>query len=373
MNRFLLCLLFVLPLASAAEEGSQLAELLDADDDRFPRVTTPREFVFPEDHGPHPEYRNEWWYVTGNLDSDSGRRFGFELTIFRFALEPTAEPGESGWRTNQVYIAHLALTDPENERFLVAERYSRGALGLAGATAEPFAVWVDDWEIAERAERAPFERWRLVATDEDFALALELDAAKAPILNGDGGLSQKSDEPGNASYYYSVTRLDTAGEVRVDEETYKVTGTSWLDREWSSSALASDQVGWDWFALQLDDGSELMYYNIRKLDGSRDRNSAGTLTGSDGEATKLKTDDVQLEVIETWASPAGGRYPSRWRLSVPSRGIELEVVPVMADQELFTTVRYWEGAVDINGKAGGRTVSGRGYVELTGYAESDRE
>lgn len=363
---FVWFLMIALPLA--AQEGSELAELLDANDERFPRATTLREFTFPADHGPHPEYRNEWWYITGNLEGDSGRRFGFELTIFRFALAPTYEATGSAWRTNQIYIAHLALTDAANERFLVAERYSRGALGLAGAAAAPFRVWIDDWEIAERNEAGPRERWRIVAEDEDFALSLDLDALKAPVLNGDEGLSQKSDEPGNASYYYSITRLDTSGEVRLDGERFEVSGTSWLDREWSSSALADDQEGWDWFALQLDDGSELMYYNIRLDDGSRDPNSGGTLTDAAGLATKIGSDDVELDVLDAWSSPEGGRYPSRWRLRIPSRDIDVEVVPVMADQELFTTVRYWEGAVNVSGTAAGGPVRGVGYVELTGYA-----
>ncbi len=365
-----LALLILLPLTLAAQEGSELADLLDADDERFPKATAPRRFEFPADHGPHPEYRNEWWYVTGNVEDEDGRRFGFELTIFRFALKPTLQATDSAWRTNQIYVAHLAVTDPDDERFLVAERYSRGALGLAGATAEPFAVWIDDWEIAARDDTATHERWHLSAEDEDFALSLELDALKPPVLNGDAGLSQKSDEIGNASYYYSITRLGTTGEIRIGDERFTVTGTSWLDREWSSSALADDQVGWDWFALQLDDGTELMYYHIRKTDGARDRNSAGTFTDVDGMASKLAAGEIELVVLEDWASPEGGRYPSRWRLAVQARDIDLEIVPVMSNQELFTTVRYWEGAVDVAGTAGGKPVSGKGYVELTGYAES---
>ncbi len=370
MRHLILLLLLPICAPATADEGPGLAELLDANDERFLRALAIREFQFPADHGPHPEYRNEWWYVTGNLEGDQGRRFGFELTIFRFALEPSSAFGESAWRTNQIYVAHLALTDAANERFLVAERYSRGALDLAGATATPFSVWIDDWEIASRADSGPRERWRLVANDDAFGLSLELDALKPPVLNGDRGLSQKSDEPGNASYYYSITRLDTSGEIRLDGERFDVRGTSWLDREWSSSALADNQEGWDWFALQLDDGTELMYYNIRFDDGSRDPNSAGTLTGVAGDAFKLASDYVELEILETWQSPAGGRYPSRWRLRVPNQSIALEITPVMADQELFTTVRYWEGAVNISGTAGGNPVKGVGYVELTGYAES---
>ncbi len=197
---------------------------------------------------------------------------------------------------------------------------------------------------------------------------MSLDALKQPVLNGTDGLSQKSAEAGNASYYYSITRLATNGSLRIGDEEFEVSGLSWLDREWSTSALASDQQGWDWFALQLDDSSELMFYNLRKTDGSQDRHSSGTYTSTNGLAQHLQQDDVQVEVLDTWESDEGGRYPSRWRVLVPAQALELEVTPVMADQELFTTVRYWEGAVDVVGTRGGRPLEGRGYVELTGYA-----
>lgn len=363
----LLALVFIFLAASAAtaEERAELVELLDAANDAFPRATEPRRFEFPADHGPHPEYRNEWWYVTGNLDDESGRRFGYELTIFRFALTPQLGESASAWRTNQLFIAHLALTDPAGERFVVGEKYSRGALGLAGAEADPFAVWIDDWAI--RADASAPEVWQLSADSDDIALELTLTSLKPPVLNGDAGLSQKSSEPGNASYYYSLTRLATEGELRIGNEVFRVRGSSWADREWSSSALGDDQVGWDWFALQFEDGRELMIYQLRRRDGSADPNSAGTLVLVDGTSVHLTNDDLVLRVLATWNSPEGGSYPSRWQLEVPAHGIRVEVEPVMADQELFTTVRYWEGAVDVIGDNG---TDGRGYVELTGYAES---
>lgn len=365
----LLFLCFLVSGGRCAEdpgEPSGLAALLgSAADPGFARALEPREFVFPRDHGPHPGFRNEWWYVTGNLDSDSGRRFGFELTIFRFALAPDMPVSNSAWRTNQVYIAHLAVTDAGNTEFYVAQRYSRGALDLAGARADPFRVWIDDWQIGSQASS---HAWRLRANDEDFGIDLSLSALKEPVLNGTGGLSQKSADPGNASYYYSVTRLDTAGRIRVGDREFAVSGLSWLDREWSTSALADDQVGWDWFALQLSDGSDLMYYGLRSTDGSRDTASAGTYVDADGVATHLDTRDVAMTVLDTWDSPRGGTYPSRWLLSVPRLGIEVTVAPIVAEQELITTVRYWEGAVDVEGTHEAVPVSGRGYVELTGYA-----
>ncbi|MDH3860272.1 MAG: carotenoid 1,2-hydratase [Gammaproteobacteria bacterium] len=361
---------FIFGSAYAEETGaqtSQLADLLGSDaDPAFARAIAPRAFVFPQDHGPHPEFRNEWWYVTGNLDNEDGERFGFELTIFRFALTPSVSASKSAWRTNQVYIAHLAVTDADNKRFYVAQRYSRGAAGLAGAQAKPFRVWIDDWEMAGKAEAGT---WHLIADDEDFGIDLELRALKPPVLNGIDGLSQKSADPSNASYYYSITRLQTEGSLRIGENDYTVSGLSWLDREWSTSALAADQVGWDWFALQLDDGSELMIYGLRLENGTRDPASAGTFVSANGVTTHLAYDDVEISVLEEWSSPEGGSYPSRWLLRVPRFGLELNVTPVISDQELFTTVRYWEGAVDVTGEHELRPVEGRGYVELTGYAE----
>ena len=371
----LVVLLAVLVVASsvgpvlADEQGpppSQLADLLGSDaDEAFARALQPRTFTFPEDHGPHPEFRNEWWYVTGNLDDDDGRRFGFELTVFRFALAPTAPASESAWRTNQVYIAHLAVTDAEAEDFFVAQRYSRGAVGIAGAQATPLRVWIDDWDLAAQPDT---DSWHLRAVDDTIGIDLTLLPMKSPVLNGIDGLSQKSDDPANASYYYSITRIQSDGQIYIGENSYTVSGLSWLDREWSTSALAAGQVGWDWFALQLDDGSELMFYGLRLQDGSQDSNSAGTFVDADGGVSHLDAGDVEISVLEYWESPAGGAYPSRWQLRVPRLDLNLRIVPVISDQELFTTVRYWEGAVDVKGQRNQLAIGGRGYVELTGYA-----
>ncbi len=362
--------------------SSRLSELLsDAGHEGFAQATEAREFVFPADHGPHPDFRNEWWYVTGNLDTDTGRRFGFELTMFRFSLTPeTAQPDEetSAWRSNQVYIGHLALTDDDAEQFHVARRFSRGTLGLAGASADPFRVWLDDWSIigtrASGAVTAEYKfglPWRLQVKEGDIALSLTLTPQKAPVLNGVDGLSQKAAATGNASYYYSITRLQTEGTVRLGDEEFLVSGLSWLDREWGSSALSDEQQGWDWYALQLSDGSDLMFYNLRRNDGSRDEHSAGTLTLPDGNTVYLSHDDVQIDVLDTWDSPHGGQYPIAWRITVPEHRLNLNIDPILDAQELITTVRYWEGAVDVSGENGSEAIFGRGYVELTGYADTD--
>lgn len=353
-------------------QRSRLSELLGGGDDRgFAKALQARNFSFPQDHGPHPEYRNEWWYLTGNLDDDGGRRFGFELTFFRFALTPSVPDADSNWRSKHVYIAHLAITDADDEKFYVAQRFSRAALGLAGAQSEPFRVWIDDWEIAAESG-ADANVWRLLAGEQDFGLDLHLTAAKPPVLNGANGLSQKSAEPGNASYYYSITRWQTVGSLRIGSAQFSVSGLSWLDREWSSSALAANQQGWDWFALQLSDGSDLMFYNLRLNDGRQDPHSAGTWIGADGVASRIDRSDLEIVVTDRWQSPSGGIYPAAWTLHLPQESLRLELVPVLADQELVTTVRYWEGAVDVSGERHGLPVSGRGYVELTGYASTTR-
>ena len=356
--------------------GSRLSQLLsDNDLTGYAKATEPRSFAFPADHGPHPDFRNEWWYLTGNLDGQNGERFGFELTIFRFLLAPPQNRQQvSRWQSDQVYIGHFAITDVKNEQFHVAERFSRGSLGLAGARAEPFRVWVEDWSIAARPDEEM--TWRVQAADQDvdqdvdqnLMLDLNLTPRKPPVLNGQNGLSRKSADPENASYYYSISRLQSEGVLQIGTQRFAVTGSAWLDREWSSSALDEDQVGWDWFALQLDDGSDLMFYQLRRKDSTKDSLSAGTWIDSSGSSHYLAAAEVKIEITDFWDSPLGGTYPSAWQVNVPNLDLQLDVQPVMNEQELNATVRYWEGAVNVSGKRNGKNLGGRGYVELTGYA-----
>jgi len=351
--------------------SASMTALLGGEDPAgFARAQIPRDFRFPDDHGPHPSYRHEWWYATGNLLAPGGRRFGYQLTFFRFALSPAPPDRKSRWAANQVYMAHFALTDAEGRRFRHFERTARGALGLAGATARPFRVWLDDWSAqGGEASTLPI---RLRAREGKVSVDLLLDTERPIVLQGDRGLSRKGASPGNASYYYSMTRLSTRGNVRVDDVLFPVEGNSWLDREWGTSSLEKGQTGWDWFALQLSDGRDLMFYRLRREDGGDDPFSAGTLVLPDGSSRHLSFDAVRIETLETWKSPeSGARYPSRWRLVIPSERLELEIVPRVADQELRTTVRYWEGAVGVRGTSRGELVEGDGYVELTGYGKTD--
>jgi len=338
----------------------------------FAQVLTPRDFEFPRDHGPHPEFRQEWWYVTGNLDAATGERFGFELTFFRFALAPSAADTvtpsvESRWRTRQIYMAHFAITDVSRKQFRFAQKLSRGAVGLAGAQTPPLRVWIDDWSLGT-VSAADDTHWRLRAAQSGYELILDANALLAPVLNGDKGLSRKSSEPGSASYYYSIPRTAVRGRLVRDGQPLDVQGLAWVDREWGSGTLSKSEQGWDWFALQLKDGSTLMFYALRTRDGGRDPNSAGTWVNASGQSQALSNDDVQIDVADYWTNPRGERYPSRWRLRVPMAGIDVDVRPVLPNQELTTFTRYWEGAVDVTETGGDPRRAGRGYVELVGYA-----
>jgi predicted secreted hydrolase len=379
---------------------SVTAALGGAADTGYARATEPRSFRFPADHGPHPGYRTEWWYFTGNVTTAEGRSFGYQLTFFRTALAPERpgdEPRASAWATRQLYMAHFAVSDTAGRGFHPYGRFARGALGLAGATAEPFRVWTDDWsvesapvggerrggvQVVSHAQR-PMWPLRLHAVERDVAVDLSVERGKPIVLQGDRGLSRKGPGEGNASYYYSLTRMPTRGTISIGQERFAVEGLSWMDREWSTSALG-DRVGWDWFALQLGDGRDVMFYRLRRADGATDRFSAGTVVTAEGQGRSLTADDVRVETLDWWTSPRGGvRYPARWRVTIPAELVDVEVVPRLADQELLEPVRYWEGAVQVRSLGPGPSaaegsqarpgsIAGSGYVELVGYDEARR-
>ncbi len=337
--------------------------------DGFARATTPRNFVFPADHGSHPAYRTEWWYFTGNVATNSGRHFGFELTFFRYALAPPIDrrEGASAWRTEQVWMAHFALTDTANGRFVARERLTREALELAGAESVPLRVWVKDWS-AIGVDDSANPALRLDAQDEGTALTLTLTPTVPPVPQGDNGLDVKGAGAGNASYYYSVPRLAAQGTVTIGGESFPVEGLAWLDREWSTSSLDPGTVGWDWFALHLSDGSSLMFYRLRSVDGEATGFSGGTLVGADGARTRLAANDVTLAPLDHWTSRAtGARYPVAWRLVAAEAGLSLDIEPYLENQELDLSVRYWEGAVRARGHGPGGPITAQGYLELAGY------
>ncbi len=336
----------------------------------FERAEGPAAFTFPKDFGPHEGFQTEWWYYTGNLATNDGQEFGFQLTFFRRALLGPGQGAErtSAWGTGQVYLAHFTLSEISRGRFHAFERFERGAAGLAGAQGEPrFSAWVDDWLVEQTGEK----EFRLHAAENGVQIDLNLRDLKGPVLQGDRGYSRKGPEPGNASYYISQTRLETTGTLSVGGRDYAVGGLSWMDHEYSTSALGDGLVGWDWFSLQLDDGSELMVYRLRKADGSPGEYSQGTLIRPDGSVRPLTREDFSVEVNGTWQSPhSGGVYPAAWVVSVPDEGLTLRIRPKMADQELNLSFIYWEGAVRVEGERNGAPLGGSGYVELTGYAQS---
>jgi predicted secreted hydrolase len=344
----------------------QISQLLGgsaAVDPGFRRADSLRQFDFPADHRAHPAYRSEWWYLTGNLVDTEGQPFAFQFTIFRQALRPIgAEPPDNAWLNPQIYLGHLALIDLNQQSHRSVERLSRAGPGLAGSAAAPLRIWLEDWQLVAATESALFPLQLLAAdSDQQIGLNLAISATKSRVLQGDAGLSQKSPEPGNASYYYSYPRLKVSGQILWDGKPHSVNGLAWYDHEWSSSVLADYQTGWDWFSLQLDDGRELMLFQIRAKPG-QPLTQQSILIDPAGNTRQLANHQVDLTVLKHWDSPSGKRYPARWRLRIPTQNLDLEIVPRLADQEMRHSITYWEGAVAISGSH-----SGLGFVELVGY------
>ncbi len=341
----------------------------------FCQATGGYKFQFPRDHFSHPCYRTEWWYFTGNLTAADGRRFGFELTFFREAVDnPYVNP--SRWRVEDLYLAHFAMSDLQGKKFFYTERLNRAGIGLAGADPSRRRIWNGDW-FAELNGAGPRESWRIEASDGGHEIHLVMQSRKPPVLEGDNGLSQKSAGAGNASYYYSLTRLETSGRLAVDGTPYQVTGLTWMDHEFFSHSMAPNQIGWDWVSLQMDDGTEWMLYQFRRADGSphskHDPFSSATFVARDGRVTHLPANDFELQPLTTWQSPhSSARYPLAWRIVVPKLGMDAEISAAMPDQELVSGesggLTYWEGSITARGLRNQIPVQGRGYLEMTGYA-----
>ena len=400
------------PPTTAVGDSVGITEALSADTAGYARVEGPRPFTFPLDHGPHPEYKTEWWYLTGHLRTPSGRRFGYQFTLFRTAIRPPAPPATaptvgtaslatsdsasppatasatiapdleraredlrtpSAWRTDQIYMGHFAVVDEENQSFRHEERFGRGAAGVAGAQAEPFRVWLDDWSLAAipaddpstPAHTGPYgPAMALRAIGDPAALTLTLTPTREMLLQGDRGYSRKGYESGQASYYYSYTRLRSEGRLVVGADTFTVEGYSWLDREWSSSLLSEGQTGWDWFSMRLGDGSDLVFFRLRERNEGDQPYTYGRLRHADGRLQDLT--EYTLTPTAFWQPPdvPEAAYPIAWNLVLPEASMDLTITALAPEQELHTTVRYWEGAVDVSGSH-----RGEGYVELTGYVD----
>ena len=325
-------------------------------------------YEFPRDHYLHEQFKTEWWYFTGNLADASGRRFGYQLTLFRHGIRhPSERSAElSRFVVGDLKFAHFTVTDVAAGEFVFDQKASRGAFGEAGFSDGERIAWNGSWTV----RLDPAGVFRISADNDRAAIRLRLESTKPPVIHGTDGISRKAAGEGNASHYYSLTRLTTSGDLRMGERAFEVRGESWFDREWATSQLAEGQVGWDWLSLHLDDGSELMLYQMRLENGTADPNSSGTFVATDGTATHIERRSYQMTPTRTWKSKrTGAVYPVAWAVDLPELRMQLTVTAVLDDQELaLQPLMYWEGAVDVKGTRDGRPITGRGYLELTGYA-----
>ncbi|HUE43011.1 MAG TPA: lipocalin-like domain-containing protein [Candidatus Sulfotelmatobacter sp.] len=324
-------------------------------------------YEFPRDYFNHPDYQTEWWYYTGNVTSADGRHFGFELTFFRQGVSRDAAK-TNAWDVRDLYLAHLALSDLDGGRFYHAERTNRAGPGIAGVNSSAGHIWNGNWEIQSSGEEQT-----LAAVDPRFQLQFTLRSGKPPVIQGENGMSQKASGAGHASHYISLTRLTTSGSIVLNGKTTQVTGLAWMDHEFFTHQLETNQIGWDWFSVQLDDNTELMLFRIRRKDGSVDPFSAATFVDARGQSTHLRSNEFSLRPGETWTSPVTkADYPVQWRITVPKFGIELDLKTPLPSQELTSsagtlTPSYWEGAVTYDGARAGTQIHGAGYLEMTGY------
>ena len=327
------------------------------------------EFSFPRDHGSHDEYKTEWWYYTGHLRTESGRRYGFEVTFFRVGVIPPDVPSETRWDLHNLALAHFAITDVDRQQFRYAEKFNRASPFTASAASASLDVFNEGWSATTQRDGS----WRVTALNGGDSVDLVMRSRKPPAIHGENGVSIKGQGVGAASHYYSMTRLEVTGTVNRQ----RCRGSAWMDHEFGSAKLREDQQGWDWFSFQFDNDSELMLYQIRQRDGKADPASSGSLITSDGGVIHIRRDQMRIEPLGRWHSErSGATYPMGWRVAVPTFGIAVEVQPLMRNQELVTrastNVTYWEGAVDVSGSFGNNSVSGVGYVELTGYDRAFR-
>ena len=327
------------------------------------------EYQFPRDHGNHSEFKTEWWYFTGNLRTESGRPFGWQLTFFRQGIRPPTFRSQVQSRlvANDIAFAHFAVSDVKGRKFHFFQKITRGAFGEShfGEGDDPLIYCIGDWST-RRIGPHDFE---ISANADGIQLNLKLVSRKAPVFHGFDGVSQKADGPGRASHYYSLTRLLATGNLILFGEEHQVTGTAWFDHEWATNQLTNEQVGWDWFSLQFDDDTELMIFQIRTRDGGRDAYSGGTWIFADGSSQAVKNEEFVLRPLAWWKRPTtGAKYPISWRLGIPKLELELEIRSNLEDQELtFQPVVYWEGSIRATGSRAGRPANAHGYLEMTGY------
>ncbi|GAB1441187.1 lipocalin-like domain-containing protein [Ignavibacteriales bacterium] len=350
------------------KESISVSTLMNQEVAGFKKAESVRKFVFPGDHFAHYDYSTEWWYFTGNLSTSDGRRFGYQFTIFRNGILPGADSDSVVFSQKSVYSIHIGLSDLQNQKFYSFERYVRGLKGLAGSDESEKKIYIEGSEILfDFSNGSELPGMEIRSVTDDFRISFNLNPEKKMVLHGDKGLSKKSNKPGNASYYYSYTRLNTTGELILKGEKFKLSGSSWMDREWSTSALESDQKGWDWFSIQMEDGTELMYFRLRDSTGATNFQK-GTLIDKSGGYYTFSGDDFKLNTIMD-SEIDGVVYPSEWEIELRPLNLLFGVSVAMKNQVHPFRLRYYEGAVNVVRKKGKNLTNGKGYVELTGYGD----
>src|SRR5215470_3437988 len=325
-------------------------------------------YEFPRDFFAHPDFQTEWWYTTGNVKTSNGHAFGYELTFFRQAVN-RKKSKHSSWDVKDLYLAHLAVSDIGGGHFYHSERINRAGPGISGASSQAGKVWNGNWSASWNKDGSQ----QLAAQNDDFQFIFTLKGEKPPVIHGENGVSQKAEGAGRASHYFSQTRLTTTGTLQLKGKNYAVSGLSWMDHEFFTHQLSPEQVGWDWFSIQLEDKTELMLFILRRKDGTIDPFSAGTYVDANGKSMHLRVADFSLQPQGTvWKSPVTGVvYPIEWSVSVPTLKLSLVAKTKLLQQEISGRTRlapsYWEGAMEFSGARANETIRGAGYLEMTGY------
>lgn len=355
MNARFALLVVIFHLFSGSVYGQGFAGL-GLEGDGYAQVTPGKAFAYPQDHGAHPDFRIEWWYVTANLEDATGKQYGVQWTLFRQAMAPP--PQREGWDSQQVWLGHAALSAPGIH--LSAETVARGLTGQAGVTTDPLSAWIDDWSLTSNAskETDALSSITLKASAADFSYALDLKTSKDLTFHGQSGVSKKS-ELGQSSYYYSQPFYDVSGQLDIGGATVDVTGKAWLDREWSSQPLSATQSGWDWFSIHLEDGAKVMLFRLR--DTAAPDYYSGTWISADGTTEPLAPSSVRFTELKR-SKVQDYDVPTHWRLEIPSKQLDIETVPLNPDSWMKTSIRYWEGPINVSGSH-----NGVGYLEMTGY------
>ena len=364
MRQALILFLLILTLFAGPAHGQKSGQ----PEPKFQAAMPGYTYQFPRDDFSHDDFRIEWWYYTGNLESETGRRFGYQMTFFRVGLEgdqPIDNP--SKWKVDHIYFAHMTVSDIQNKNFHFFERINRKGIKNAGAESDRFKIWNSDWSLT-----ADGNTQKIIAQENATGIELNLTPIKKRVFHGKNGISVNGSDKGNASHYFSFTRMKTEGSVFIKGENFKVTGTSWMDREFSSNPLNPSLVGWDWFSLKLDNQTEIMLYQLRQKDGNIDPHSSGTFIAADQNSHHLTLDNFSISPKSTWTSDkTNATYPALWEIDLPESDTHLKIIPDFSDQELYNlrsiSGSYWEGSVSVKGSVAGKPVTGKGYVELVGY------